>query len=302
MTNGNGLNVIDRNLFTTPNGLISFTSPLYAIYAQGNSAFPNASNQITNNEFKNLIAQYGGSTTINITGGNSAPTNDNYTISNNSFYNSAALVDYAASNLPKVIIGLGGSSTSFGGSHTISGNYIGGTAAGCGGSTFTKTARETTFTGMSLYLSPSVSGGGATSIQGNTIQKISWANDYYTAGWLGISIGGTGAVNIGTVTGNTIGDNSTNGSLTISNNGALSQSVTLLNIGTTGVVDCQNNKIGSVTVTHTTANYVTNLAVITRTGAGATTISNNVIGSTTQANSINATSSGTATQTSNIIN
>lgn len=299
LSNGNGLNVIDHNLFAPASG----TVPSYAIYAQGNMAFPNVGNRITNNEFKDLMAQYVASTTLYVTGGLTSPTNDNYTISGNSFYNSVNMADFASSNLAKVIIGIGVSTTgTFGGSHTISGNYIGGTAASCGGSVFSKTARETTFTAMSLFPSPSVSGGGATSIQGNTIQKISWSNDYYTANWFGMNIGGTGDVNIGTVTSNTIGDNTTNGSITVSNTGTASVSATIFNLTTTGTVNFQNNKIGSINVSETTANYVTNLSVITRTGAGATTISNNIIGSTTQANSINATSSGTATQTSNIIN
>ena len=294
LANGNGLNVIDHNLFTPSSG----TVPSYAIYAQGNIAFPNVGNKITNNEFKDLIAQYVASTTINIIGGAYTPTNDNYTISGNSFYNSSALTDYAATNLTKIIIGIGGSSTTFGGSHTITDNYIGGTAANCGGSIFTKTARETTFYGMLFYTSPSISGGGASSIQNNTIQNISWANDYYPANWLGFSIVGTGAVNIGTITGNSIGDNTTNGSLTVSNKSNLSASVTLLNIGTTGAVNCQNNKIGSITASHATANYVTSVNCIVKTGvAGATTISNNIIGSTTQSNSINATCTGTAAQT-----
>ena len=292
LANGNGLNVIDHNLFTPSSG----TVPSYGIFAQGNSAFPNVGNKITNNEFKDLIAQYVASTTLYVTGGVTSPTNDNYTISGNSFYNSTALADFAASNLQKVIIAIGGSSTTFGGSHAITGNYIGGTAANCGGSVFTKTARETNFYGMLLYTSPSVSGGGATSIQNNTIQKISWANDYYSANWLAISIGGTGAVNIGNETGNTIGDNTTTGSLTISNKSA-SASVSMINIGTTGAVNCQNNKIGSITASNGTANFVTSVNCIVKSGvAGTTTISNNVIGSTTQANSISATCTGTASQ------
>ncbi len=294
LANGNGLNVIDHNLFTPS----STTVPAYAICAQGNSAFPNIGNKITNNEFKDLIAQYVASTTLYITGGITSPTNDNYTILGNSFYNSSALTDYAATNLTKIIIGIGASSTPFGGSHTITDNYIGGTAANCGGSVFKKIHRETTFYGMLLYTSPSVSGGGATSIQNNTIQKIDWENDYYPANWLGINIGGTGAVNIGTITGNTIGDNTTNGSIIVINSSTLSAAATMINIGTTGTANCQNNKIGSITASHLTANYVTSVNCIVKTGvAGTTTISNNIIGSTTQANSISATCTGTAAQT-----
>ncbi|MFZ4455233.1 MAG: beta strand repeat-containing protein [Bacteroidales bacterium] len=300
LANGNGLNVIDHNLITSYGG-VAFTMPTYGIYAQGNSAFPNASNQITNNEFKDLISQYLTSTTVYILGGASAPQNDNYTISGNSFY-SANIPNYASSNLTRTIIGIGSSAAAFGGSHTISGNYIGGSAASCSGS-LTKTDKEATFYGMLIYPSPSVTSGGvaATSIQNNTIKNISWTNGYFPAGWNAINIGGgTGAVNIGNVTANAIGDNTTNGSLTITNSGASNQSVTAINIATSGTVNCQNNKIGSITASNTAANYVVNINGIIKTAtAGTTTISNNIIGSTSAANSISTTSTTPATLLTN---
>jgi hypothetical protein len=295
LTNGNGLNVIDHNLFA-PSGTI----PQYGIYAQGNSAFPNVSNKITNNEFKDLIAQYNTSTTINILGGVTTPQNDNYTISGNSFYNSL-LNCYTADQKNREIIRIGLAAASFGGasfggSHTISGNYIGGSAAGCSG-TLTKTAIAAPFFAMTLFLSPSVSGGGLSRIDGNTIKNISWANDYFPASWTGINIAGTGGVFIGSTTPNSIGDNTTNGSITVSNTGAASANIVLISIGTTGSVVCQNNKIGSITGLSNTANYSLNVTCITKTaGAGTTTISNNIIGSTTQTNSISSTSSGTLNQ------
>ena len=295
LANGNGLNVIDHNLFA-PSGTI----PQYSIYAQGNSAFPNASNKISNNEFKNLIAQYNTSTTINILGGVAAPQNDNYTISGNSFYN-AQLDCYTADQKAREIIRIGSSTAAFGGSHNITGNYIGGSAASCSG-TLTKTSIAAPFYAMVLYPSPSVtSGGGISRIQGNTIKNITWKNDYFPAAWTAISIGGTGAVSIGTTTPNSIGDNTTNGSITLSNTGASNVSATMINIATSGSVDCQYNKIGSITATNTTANYYVNVNGIVKTATtGTTTISNNVIGSTTQANSISTTSSCPATIVANL--
>ena len=292
LANGNGLNVIDHNLFTSYSG-VAYTMPTYGIYAQGNSAFPNASNKITNNEFKDLISQYLASTTIYLWGGVTAPQNDNYTITGNSFY-SATIPNYAASNLNRTMLQIGASNATFGGSHTISGNYMGGSAANCSG-TLIKTDKEATFNAMLLYPSPSVSGGGLSRINGNTIQNISWTNGYFPAGWSGINIaGGTGGVFIGTTTPNSIGDNTTNGSITVTNTGASNQTVTLLTIGTSGSVVCQYNKIGSVTASNTAANYALSVTCIQKTAvAGTTTISNNIIGSTTQANSISATSSGT---------
>ena len=292
LTNGNGLNTIDHNLITNNAG-----APKYGIYAIGNTSFPNIGNQITNNEFKNLLAIYSVSTTVFIAGGASAAQNDNFTISGNSFYQTAIIDNFASNNFAKIMIGIGTSAAAYGGSHTITDNYIGGSEANCGGTALTKRYKEATFYAMLIYPSASVSGGGATSIQNNTIKNISWANDYFSSNWFAINIGGgTGAVNIGTITGNSIGDNTTNGSLILSNKLATA-AATMINIATSGAVDCQNNKIGSITASNGTVNFVTGVnGIVKTTTAGATTISNNIIGSTTQSNSINATCTGTAAQ------
>lgn len=277
-TNGNGLNIIDHNIITH-NG----TTPKYGIYAIGNTSFPNIGNQITNNEFKDLLSIYLASTTVFISGGATATQNDNFTISGNSFYHSVTIDDYATSNLAKIMLGIGTSTAAFGGSHTITDNYFGGTAANCGGTALTKRYKEATLHVMAIYPS-----GGTTSIQNNTIKNISWSNDYYPASMTGINIaGGTGAVNIGTIAGNNIGDNTTTGAFVFIAKGTADVSATMINIGTTGAVNCQNNKIGSITVQHqTSARYVNVIAISKNATAGATTISNNVIGSLTTANSI----------------
>jgi hypothetical protein len=178
------------------------------------------------------------------------------------------------------MVGIGTSIATFGGSHTIKDNYFGGTAANCGGTALTKRYKEAALHVMQIYPS-----GGTTSIQNNTIKNISWSNDYYPTSMIGINIpGGNGNVNI---TGNTIGDNSTNGSITFIAKGPLDVSATMISIVTTGVVNCQNNIIGSITAQHqTTGRYINVTAIIKNSSAGTTTISNNVIGSLTTANSI----------------
>jgi len=279
VTNGNGLNIIDHNVIT----LNGTTPAKYGIYAIGNISFPNTGNQITNNEFKNLIGIYVATIIVNIAGGSSAAQNDNFTISGNSFFNTATIDNYASSNLSKTMIGIGSGTAAFGGSHTINDNFIGGTAANCGGTALTKRYKETTLNIMAIYPS-----GGTTNIQNNTIKNISWSNDYWVASMTGINIaGGSGDVNIGTVTGNTFGDNTTTGSFIFIAKSGADASVTLINIGTTGTVNCQNNKIGSFTAQHqTSARYINFTAISKNATAGATTISNNVIGSLTTPNSI----------------
>ncbi|MBK7132253.1 MAG: hypothetical protein IPH69_05325, partial [Bacteroidales bacterium] len=61
----------------------------------------------------------------------------------------------------------------------------------------------------------------------------------------------------------------------------------------TGTVDCQNNTIGSITTSSGPGNAF-NFTGINKTAAGTTTISNNIIGSLTQANSIQASSVSTS--------
>lgn len=278
-TNGNGLNTIDHNLITN-NGTI----PKYGIYAIGNTSFPNIGNQITNNEFKDLLAIYIASTTVYIAGGTSAPQNDNFTISGNSFYNSVIIDDYASSNLAKIMLGIGTSTATYGGSHTITDNFFGGSSANCNG-TLQKRYKDATLNIIAIYPS-----GGTTSIQNNTIKNISWSNDYYPANMTAINIaGGTGDVNIGTVTGNTIGDNTSTGSIVLIAKGNSNSSATMITLSTTGTVNCRNNKIGSITGIHQTANYTMGITAISKTAtAGTTNISNNTIGSTNVSNSIYA--------------
>ncbi|MBV5343616.1 hypothetical protein JZU68_08435, partial [bacterium] len=60
-----------------------------------------------------------------------------------------------------------------GGSHTITGNYIGGTSAQCGGSQMYKSGAVVShFGGISLTTSAT----GTSHVQNNTIKNISWTN------------------------------------------------------------------------------------------------------------------------------
>jgi hypothetical protein len=132
-----------------------------------------------------------------------------------------------------------------------------------------------------------VAGTPATSVQNNSIKNISWTNAVGGA-FTGIITAGAGDINIGTITGNSIGDNTTTGSILLTNNGATVTHMGI-NIGSSGTTDCQNNKIGSITTLNTTpATYFAGFTGIYKSNvAGTTTISNNYIGGSI-ANSINA--------------
>ena len=271
IANGNGLNTIDHNTITNNGGTV-----LYGVYAIGGSATnANVGNHITNNEFKNLFAAGVATQQILIQGGASAVQNDNYTISDNSFYQASYT---STGGGLRQMIAISGTVT---GGHTISGNFIGGSSAGCNGM-FYKYSSAANFTAILA----TVSAGYTTSIQGNKIQNISWQNGA-TGNFIGISVSGAGNANIGTVTGNSFGDNTTTGSIVYSSTAAVG-AFTGINISATGTVDCQNNMIGSMKAYSTASGNATTVIGITKTGAGTCTISNNIIGSTSMANSIYA--------------
>lgn len=286
LANGNGLNMVYKNLITN-NGTI----PQYSIYSIGNSAFPNAGNKISNNEFKDVIGFYLTSTTIYLLGGVTSPQNDNYTINGNSFYSTNTINSNV--NTSRSLISIGASASPYGGAHTITDNCIGGSSANCGGNALTKSGTNCSFIGISVYPSASVTAGGvaATSIQNNTIKNISWTNLYFGSTVTFITLpGGNGAVNIGTVYGNNIGENNSTGSIVVAQNSSNATTV-CINIGATGTVDCRNNNIGSITTSNSTGFASTTYGIQKTSSAGNVTISGNVIGSTTVANSINVLAS-----------
>jgi len=174
---------------------------------------------------------------------------------------------------------------------TINDNFIGGSAPGCGGTAWTKTsASKNDFIAIQLYVGPTVST--TTSVQGNTIKNFSWSDAATSASsWTAIYAAGTGDINIGTVTGNTIGATTGNGSIYLYTKATSGNNYGIDITFCTGTVDCRNNTMGAITTTNSNSNYPNNFYGIHKSAtAGTTTISNNTIGSTSTANSINAAS------------
>ena len=95
-----------------------------------------------------------------------------------------------------------------GGGHTVSNNYLGGQAPICGGSPWVNSGAVSWY-GLNLGMSPTSP---ASSIQGNVIKNLSLTSTG-AAAFDGI-YASSGIVNIGTVTGNVIGDVSTPNSIT----------------------------------------------------------------------------------------
>jgi len=271
---GNNNNTIDHNDITCASDA---NRPYSAIYSQGLSGtILNSSNSITNNNIYNFFRR--DLPTIGIL--LDANTAD-FTISGNSFYETALFVPTASVGYYVIYThGAGG---------TISNNYIGGSAANCGGTAWTKTnTNNNGFIGIYLH------GTGTVSVQGNTIANLNFANSG-SADFIGIACQG-GDSNIGSITGNMIGAATGTGSIVLTNAGGGDVFRGIYN-NSLGVRNIRNNTIGSVTLNNSTtlnSNFY-GMYITGNTGAS-TTISNNTIGSTTTASSINATSASTGNE------
>lgn len=163
-TAGNDNNTIDNNDITCA----GINRPLDALYALGSSGYYNDNIISSNNNIYNFL-----STTLSSKGINIANYNSGFIISGNNFYETTSFVA-STHSAPYYVISIsstGGTENGF----TISGNYIGGSAALCAGTAWTKT--NATSENIGFYaISVQTAGGTATSIQGNTLQNISWTN------------------------------------------------------------------------------------------------------------------------------
>jgi len=274
---GNDGNTITLNNITNS---ADANRPLNAIYSAGTLSMENSGNIISNNNIYNFLNQTSASSGIQL-----AANNLTWTISGNSLYESTTFTPTSNTTF----IGINVSDITSAGI-AISGNYIGGNSASCGG-TWTKAVylnASQSFTGINMNAGTSTT----SNVQNNTIKNITWTN-YYGADWTGINIVG-GNINIGTVTGNTIGATTGTSSIILSN--GQNAIVSGINIAGTGTVDCQNNSIGAIS-TSNGSGYTTNIYGINKTAvAGTTTINNNIIGSVTTPLSINATSNSSNSQ------
>jgi hypothetical protein len=170
-----------------------------------------------------------------------------------------------------------------GNNHLVSGNTIGfASAAGTGVYTMLGTI-ATRFIGINLGVGSTT----ASSVQGNVITACSLATSSGATTINGIFCGiniTSGNVNVGTVAGNTIGaatgvdaivtQPTTSGGLLVG-----------INTSSTGTVVVQNNTIGALTSTGTTASIAGSVAGVNVSGAAVSvTISGNTIGNTTANN------------------
>ncbi len=247
--------------------------PLNTVYSSGTSGSENDNNFISNNSVYNFLNLANNSNGVLIDGNS-----NRFTISGNSFYGTATFTPTSASTFNIINI-----SNTSGGGHVISGNYIGGSSALCTGS-FVKSGNNNIFNAITINTGTAE----ATGVYGNVIKNISITNTG-NADCKAINIT-SGLVNVGTAGGNTIGETTGTGSITLSN-AATGGSLYGIYISGSNDVNCQNNLIGSLSTTSSnTANAVSLYGIFKTAIGGNTNISNNIIGSVTTENSISANS------------
>jgi hypothetical protein len=273
--NGNDGITIDNNNLTSS----SAGRPINSVYSSGTSGRENSGCTISNNNIYDFLNRGMASSGILISSNTTT-----WTISGNSFYETTSFIPI--SNVAYNAIQLNNPS---GNGFIITGNYIGGSSALCAGAPWTKTsAFNNTFSAININVGAVAS----SSIQNNTIKNFNWSNSG-NATWTGIQIA-SGAVNVGTTTGNNIGETNTTGSLIITAGATSGPNAAIfygINIASGGTVDCQNNNIGSITSANSNPIFASSIYGITKTAsAGTTTISNNTIGSASTPASINASS------------
>lgn len=258
------------------------STPTNCIYAQGTgttTAQNNSGNTITGCNIFNFHRTTAVDTAgVMLTSGNTL-----WTLSGNSFYQT---VSRAGVNAVVRAIYLTNTSTN---SHTVTGNFIGGSAPNAGGTAWTTTGTTQPYRFVGIWLRGSSFA--TTSLQANIIRNFAWnsstADRVQPGVWSGIHVE-AGSANIGTVTGNTIGSGTGTGSVTVISSGNGGMTFGIGSAATSPPVTIANNTIGSITVSSTTTGLAASITGIQVSAGTNPVISNNLIGSATTANSLHA--------------
>jgi hypothetical protein len=216
---------------------------------------------------------------------------NNWKIYNNRIYQTATL-DYSATVIHHIVYYDNNVSAV-----DIRNNTIGGSnSSNTGSYTLTTTSSgQPSFRGIYIVNASLTT---ASNIQGNTIKNIVLSTYSNSTLFIGIYVG-SGYVDVGNISGNTIGSSTTTGSISIDSK-YNSGSVSFYGIYSPSsyVVNISNNTIGSVNFGYSGsgANTMYFYSIIYYFAGGSTTFSNNIIGSAVTSNSIRiGPSSGTGT-------
>lgn len=275
---GNNQNVVSFNQISQA-GSTTTTRPVNALYSFGSAGLANTGNKIEGNEFYNFFRPTSSSFGIHLLSHSTQ-----WIILNNSFYESTTLSPNTTAQYRAINI-----ENTSGDGFQITGNYIGGSAVQCGGTPFIKT--NSTNANNIFYGIYLACGSPASEVQGNIIRNIQWTNTA-SAAMYGIWIH-TGTVNVGTQSGNIVGDTTGNAQIQYicgSSGGGFYG----LYFAANAVVNAQQNVINAITVNTLNSQHAANFWGIFKTGAGTTTIQNNRIGHASNTHSIEAISLSTS--------
>ena len=272
-TGANSNNIID-NCEITNNG----TRRVNVIYSVTGT---NADNKVNNNKIYNTWLTTAASNFVNLGAGTTG-----WTVSRNSFYETTSFVPTGAFTYSAIYL-----NNTSGNNNTVSGNYIGGQDSICGGSSMQLGTTGTVQSQIFYPIYVNVGATTATSVQGNIIRNISYRSSG-TAPFSGIYTI-AGAVNIGTTSGNFVGDSIGTGSLSLISTVTAPVSYGIY-LGSTGNLVASNNVIGSITASNSTAANAHSFSGIYKASqAGTVTISGNKIGSNSTSNSVQTSSAAT---------
>jgi hypothetical protein len=277
---------------TLSNDIISAAGsnlPINAIYSAGASGTLLNSATVTGNNISDFFSAGSATCGINVNSNNTG-----WTITNNKLFQSATRL-YTTANTHN------GINIASGAGYTITGNVIGYANASSTGTTnmvgntvsltgtfpsaynTTGTANATRYIAINTAFTAA---GAVSSIQNNTIGGFAL---YTSSGatttngaFCGINVT-SGNANIGTTTGNIIGGTSGNSSIyaAVGTSGGVVVGIYATSANT---VSIQNNTIGSIDASGTTASQAGSITAIDVAGAGNFTVSSNNIGNTTASN------------------
>ena len=282
--NGNDNNTLDH--CDVRDGVSPPANTVYSLGTQTTDAQNNSNNNITN---CNLYNFFGNSVSA---GAQLGLGNSDWTFSGNSFYQTAS-----HSSTPTNWWGIAVIS---GSNYTVTNNFLGGSAPYASGTPWPLNNTSTTnFTGIRI----SANSQSVNNVQGNTICNFAGTgvgNGSIAAPglWCGIYIK-SGAANIGTLSGNTIGSDRSNNSISYTTS-SVAATVFGIASSTTAQVAIANNKVGSISVSGSstdTSAFITGIYALNGSGS----ITNNLVGSNVAFNSLNAPTASTSTNGQQVI-
>jgi len=289
---GNDNNTISNNDITSDTDA---NRPVNAVMASGTAGNENNGNSISNNNIYNFFRRAGTASQGILISTN----NTSWIISGNSFYETASFTPTATVSYSAIYI-----NNTSGISFRINDNYIGGRAASCGGSAWTKTGATSVQDNIFYAIRCNAGTTDSSRIYNNRIRNFSWSN-FGAASWYGIAAEG-GQLNIGNSGANFIGDTSGTGNIVYTAGGVSpGGNFYAIHVSGTGSVSIRQNQIGSITAANSNSGISSSLYGIYKTAtAGSLTIRNNFIGSLGTANSMrcsSASSGFTSAQSTQIL-